>query len=179
MDASAPAQRDALTTQEGPAAAALADPAHAGGSLPDATLPQLVGRMINDVSDLADRQVELAKQEVGESKDEAVGSATTLGIGAGIGILSVLLVVIWAWTGVIWFFNWLGAFVTVGPVTFAWIGWVVGVVVPIVAVWLGYQWFIKRGLRRAQTIWPPLPRTRESLREHMTWLQRQRTRIAR
>jgi len=179
MDASAPPQRNGQTIQDGRAAAALPDPAHDGGPLPDATFPQLIGRMINDVSDLADRQIELAKQEVSEAKDEAIGSIVTIAIGAGIAILCVLFLLIWLWTAVIWFFNWLGAFITVGPVTLAWIGWVFGVVAPVVAAYLGYLWFIKRGLARAQRIWPPLPRTQETLREDLAWVQRLRTRNGR
>jgi hypothetical protein len=178
MDAIAPAQRDGQAGADGRAAGALDDPAH-GGALPDATFPQLVGRMINDVSDLADRQVELAKQEINEARDEAIGVATTIGIGAAIGVVAALFLAIWAWTAVIWFFNWLGAFVTVGPVTFAWVGWIVGVVGPIVAAWLGYKWFITRGIERAKRIWPALPRTRETLREDLEWVQRLRTRNAR
>ena len=46
--------------------------------------PELIGRLINDVSDLADRQIELAKQEVGEARDEAIGAVKRLAIGAGI-----------------------------------------------------------------------------------------------
>ena len=39
------------------------------------------------------------------------------------GLVAAIFLVIWFWTAVIWFFNWLGAFITVGPVTFAWLGW--------------------------------------------------------
>src|SRR5215831_6883577 len=86
------------------------DPAH-GGPLPQATLPELVGRLINDVSDLADRQIDLAKQEINEAKDQALGEGKRIGIGAGIALAAVLLLVIWAWTAFIWFFNWLGALI--------------------------------------------------------------------
>jgi hypothetical protein len=50
--------------------------------------------MINDVSDLADRQIELAKQEIGLAKDEAIGAAKRLGIGVGIAAAAGLLLVI-------------------------------------------------------------------------------------
>src|SRR5437899_11377849 len=79
-----------------------ADPAH-GGPLPAATLPELIGRLINDLSDLADRQIELAKQEIGESKDAAIGAIIRIAIGAGIAVAAALLLVIWAWTAFIWF----------------------------------------------------------------------------
>ena len=44
------------------------DPAHPGGALPDATFPELIGRLINGVSDLADRQIDLAKQEINRNQ---------------------------------------------------------------------------------------------------------------
>src|ERR1051325_5730841 len=88
-----------------------ADPAH-DGPLPQATLLELVGRLINDVSDLADRQIELAKLEIGEAKDEAIDAVKRLAIGGGIAIAAAFLLVIWAWTAFIWFFNWLGAFIS-------------------------------------------------------------------
>src|SRR5436853_7887212 len=93
------------------------DPAH-GGPLPQATLPELIGRLINDVSDLADRQIELAKQEIGDAKDEAISAVKRLAIGGGIAAAAGLLFVIWVWTAFIWFFNWLGAFI-VFPTPFA------------------------------------------------------------
>ena len=152
----------------------LTDPAHRG-PLPEATFPELVGRLINDVSDLADRQVDLAKQEIAEARDEAIASVTKLGIGAGIGVAAALLLVIWFWTAVIWFFNWLGAFIVIGPVSFAWIGWVVGAALPVLAAWIGYQRFIKGGIRQAQNLVPPLPRTQATLKEDLEWVRRLRT----
>jgi putative superfamily III holin-X len=151
-----------------------ADPAHEGGPLTQATLPELVGRLINDVSDLADEQIELAKQEVAEAKDEALGATKRILIGAGIAVAAALLLVIWAWTAFIWFFNWLGAFLTVGPVTFAWIGWVLGVAVPALAAFLAYKRFISGGIDQARGILPPLPRTRATLKEDLEWVRRQR-----
>ena len=154
------------------------DPAH-GGPLPQATVPELFGRLINDVSDLADRQIELAKQEVGEAKDDAIRAAIRIAIGAGIALAAGLLLVIWAWTGFIWFFNWLGAFITLGPVTLSWLGWVVGLIVPLLAAWIAYTSFIRRGIRQATAIWPPLPHTRETLKEDLEWVKHLRTRSAR
>jgi hypothetical protein len=155
------------------------DPAHPGGALPDATFPELVGRLINGVSDLADRQIDLAKQEISEAKVEATGAATTIAIGAGMGLMAAIFLIIWFWTAVIWFFNWLGAFITVGPVTFAWLGWVVGMLIPVALAFVGYRWFIRVGIARASIIWPPLARTRATLREDLEWLRLQRTRILR
>jgi hypothetical protein len=151
-----------------------ADPAHRG-PLPEATFPELIGRLINDVSDLADRQVDLAKQEIAEAKEEAISSATKIAIGAGIAVAAALLIVIWAWTAVIWFFNWLGAFIVIGPVSLAWLGWVVGVALPVLAAYLGYRRYIQGGIAQAQGLVPPLPRTQATLKEDLEWVRRLRT----
>ena len=158
------------------------DPAH-GGPLPEATLPELVGRLINDVSDLADRQIELAKLEIGEAKDEAVNAVKRIAIGAGIAAAAALLLVIWAWTAFIWFFNWLFGFISfptpLGTQSLAWVGWLFGVLVPALAAWVAYKRFIRRGISEAMAIWPPLPRTRETLKEDLEWVRNLRTRSAR
>jgi hypothetical protein len=158
------------------------DPAH-GGPLPHATLLELFGRLINDASELADRQIELAKQEIGEAKDEAIHAALRLAIGAGIAVAAAVLLVIWAWTAFIWFFNWLGAFVRFealgGTQSLAWIGWLLGLLVPVLAAWFAWRRFIRAGIRQARSIVPPLPRTRETLKEDLEWVQTLRTRNAR
>jgi hypothetical protein len=158
------------------------DPAH-GGPLPQATFPEIIGRLINDLSDLADRQIELAKQEIGEAKDEAISAVKRLAIGGGIGAVAGLLFVIWAWTAFIWFFNWLGAFIVFptpfGPQSLAWIGWLLGLLVPAAAGWLAWKRFIQRGIHQAMSIWPPLPRTRETLKEDLEWVKHLRTRSER
>jgi hypothetical protein len=147
--------------------------------LPQATLPELIGRLINDVSDLADRQIELAKQEIGEARDAAISAAVRIAIGAGIALAAALLLVIWAWTAFIWFFNWLGALITIGPVTLSWLGWPIGLIVPLLAALLAWRRFILRGINQVRTIWPPLPRTRETLKEDLEWVKDLRTRSAR
>jgi hypothetical protein len=143
----------------------------------------LIGRLINDVSDLADRQIELAKQEIGEAKDEAIRAVIRLAIGSGIALAAALLLVIWAWTAFIWFFNWLGALIVfptpLGPQSLAWIGWLLGLLVPGVAAWLAYSRFIRRGIKQAMAIWPPLPRTRSTLKEDLEWVKHLRTRSER
>ena len=158
------------------------DPAH-GGPLPQATLPELVGRLINDVSDLADRQIDLAKQEISEAKDEVFSSVTRIAIGAGIAAVAALLVLIWAWTAFIWFFNWLFGHISfptpLGTQSLAWVGWLLGVLVPAVAAWLAYARFIRKGINEAMAIWPPLPRTRETLKEDLEWVRHLRTPNAR
>lgn len=158
------------------------DPAH-GGPLPQATLPELVGRLINDVSDLADRQVELAREEIGEAKDEAIDAVKRIAIGAGIALTAGLLLLIWAWTAFIWFFNWLFGFISFptpfGTQSLAWMGWLLGLLVPAVGAWIAYRRFIRRGISQAMSIWPPLPRTRETLKENLEWVKNLRTPSAR
>jgi putative superfamily III holin-X len=155
------------------------DPAHDGGPLPQATLPELVGRLINDVSDLADRQIELAKQEVGEAKSDAIKAVMRIAIGAGIAAAAGLLLVIWAWTAFIWFFNWLFGFISfptpLGTQSLAWVGWLLGLLVPAVAALVAYRRFIRVGISEAMAIWPPLPRTRATLKEDLEWVRHLRT----
>lgn len=155
------------------------DPAHRG-PLPRATLPELFGRLINDASDLADRQIELAKQEVGEAKDEALTAVKRLAIGAGIAAAAGLLLVIWAWTAFIWFFNWLFGFIRfgtpLGEQSLAWVGWLLGLLVPALAALFAFNRFIKPGLSLAKSLLSsPLPRTRETLKEDLEWVKHLRT----
>jgi len=164
--------RDGANGRTGP------DPAH-GGPLPDATFAELLGRLINDLSELADRQIELARQEVGEARDEAIGAVKRLAIGAGIAVAAALLLIIWAWTAFIWFFNWLFGLISfptpLGTQSLAWVGWLLGALVPAAAAYLAYQRFIRPGIRLATSIWPPLPRTRETLKEDLEWVRHLRT----
>jgi Putative Actinobacterial Holin-X, holin superfamily III len=168
----------APTGQNGRNGMSAVDRAH-GGPVPEATFPELIGRVINDVSDLADQQIELAKQEINEAKDEAISAIKRILIGAGVAAASALLLVIWAWTAFIWFFNWLGAFITIGPVTLAWLGWLLGLILPAIAAFIAYRAFIRAGINQATRIWPPLERTRATLKEDLEWLRHQRTRSAR
>jgi hypothetical protein len=154
------------------------DPSHRG-PLPEATLLELAGRFINDVSDLADRQIELARQEIAQARDEAIAAATRTAIGAGIVIVAAVLVVIWAWTAFIWFFNWLFGYIVFptpfGPQSLAWFGWLLGVAVPVGASYLAWIRYIRPGIEEARAIFPPLPRTRETLKEDLEWVRRLRT----
>lgn len=150
-----------------------ADRAHEGGPVADATLLELLGRLINDLSDLADKQLVLAKQEVSDTLHHVIDTAKKLAIGAGILLAVGLLLIIWAWTGFIWFFNWVGAFFGFGG-----LGWLVGLVVPLVAGFLAYKLFVQPGIRNAKAT-SLLTRTRATLKEDLEWVQRQRTRSAR
>ena len=162
----------------GPGGRSRVDPAH-GGPIDQATFAELIGRLINDLSELADKQVELAKQEINEAKDHAIDAAKRLAIGAGIAAGAALLLVIWLWTAVIWFFNWLGAFITIGPITLAWLGWPIGLLVPLGLAFLAYKVFVQAGIAEGKRLWPPLPRTRATLKEDLEWVQQQKTRSAR
>jgi hypothetical protein len=58
------------------------------------------------------------------------------------------------------------------------LGWFLGVLVPAVAGGIAYR-FIRQGVLAAMGIWPPLPRTRETLKGDLEWLQALRTPNAR
>lgn len=149
------------------------DPAHTG-PVGAATTPELVGRLINDLSDLVDKQIALAKQEIREEIRQAFKGAKAIAIGAGIAAAMGMLLVIWAWSAFIWFFNWIGAllFGDWG----SWIGWLLGVLVPVAVVAFAWKRFIQPGWNEAkQTLKSPLDRTRTSLKEDMEWVQRLRT----
>jgi hypothetical protein len=93
-----------------------------------------------------------------------------------------LLLVIWAWTAFIWFFNWLFGHIMfptpLGTQSLAWFGWLLGLLVPAILGYIAYR-FIRRGISAALAIWPPLPRTRETLKEDLEWVQHLRTPNAR
>jgi Putative Actinobacterial Holin-X, holin superfamily III len=144
------------------------DRAH-GGPVGDATTPELFGRVINDFSDLVDRQIELAKQEVRDEIGEAIGAARTLAIGAGVAAAAGFLLVIWAWTALISFLNFVGwEWLRLG-----WIGWLFGFLAPLPIGFFAWSGFIKRGI--AQVKIKPLERTRATLQEDLEWLRQLRT----
>ena len=154
------------------------DPAH-GGPVDQATFAELIGRLINDLSELADKQIELAKQEVNEAKDQAIGAVKKLAIGAAIAAAAGLLLVIWLWTAVIWFFNWVFGFISIGPVRLDFVGWIIGLVVPVAVAWFLGKRMIMGGINQAKALMPPLPRTRATLKEDLEWVKDQRTRSTR
>jgi hypothetical protein len=158
---------------------AAPDSAAAAEPVLHATLPDLLRRLFDDVSDLSDKQIDLAKQEVGEAKDEAIGAVKRLAIGAGIAATAALLLVIWAWTAFIWFFNFLFGLISfptpLGTQSLAWVGWLLGLLVPGAAAFLAYKRFIRPGIKQAMSIWPPLPRTRATLKEDLEWVRHLRT----
>ena len=154
------------------------DPAH-GGPVDQATFAELIGRLINDLSELADKQIELAKQEVSEAKDQAISAVKKLAIGAGIAAAAGLLLVIWLWTAVIWFFNWVFGFISIGPIRLDFVGWIIGLVVPLAVGWFLGKRMIMGGINQAKALMPPLPRTRATLKEDLEWVKDQRTRSTR
>ncbi len=149
-----------------------------GGPVRDATLQELIGRLVNDVSELVDRQVELAKQEVREDIGEGLGAAKTLALGAGIAAGAGLLLVVTAWMALVWFLNWLG-----DRIWSPWLdslGWIVGFLVLGAALLFAYQRFIKGAIRQFKDLSKrPLERTRETLKEDLEWLKSLRTPSAR
>jgi hypothetical protein len=153
-----------------------ADPAHRPAPLPDANFVELFGRLINDLSDLADRQIELARQEINETKDDAVITLKKTGIGAGVVGGGSLLLTIALWTAFTWFFNWAFGHVTVGTVRLDFVGWIVGVVVPAVAAYVAYVSVVRPGINHLIAMWPLFSRTRATLKEDLEWLKQQRTR---
>lgn len=160
---------DAPSDRGGSDAIARPNAAHRDRPVDAATTPELIGRLVNDLSDLADRQIELAKQEIREEIGEAIGAAKTLAIGAGIGLITSLLLLIWAWTGFIWFFNWVGAFFNFGG-----LGWVLSLIVMAVLGLLAWLKFVKPGFTRAKGI-RPMRRTIATLKEDLQWVQDLRT----
>jgi hypothetical protein len=154
------------------------DPAH-GGPVDQATFAELIGRVVNDLSELADKQIELAKQEVNEAKDQAIGAVKKLAIGAGIAAAAGLLLIIWLWTAFIWFFNWVFGFIVIGPIRLDFIGWILGLVVPLAVGWFLGKRMIMGGINQAKGLMPPLPRTRATLKEDLEWVRDQRTRSTR
>lgn len=150
-----------------------ADRSHTGGPVVDATLLELVGRFVNDLSELADKQIELAKQEASDTLHDVIATAKKVAIGAGVLLAVALFLIIWAWTGFIWFFNWVGAFFGFGG-----LGWLVGLLVPLVAAFVAYRLFIQPGIRMAKGL-SVMSRTRATLKEDLEWVQLLRTRSAR
>jgi len=57
-------------------------------------------------------------------------------------------------------------------------GWLLGLLVPAVLGLIAYR-FIRKGISAGMAVWPPLPRTRETLKEDLEWVQRLRTPSAR
>jgi hypothetical protein len=156
-----------------------ADPAHRPGPLLEASIVELFGRLVNDVSDLADRQIELARQEIDETKDDAVSTLKRTAVGAGIIGGGSLLLTIALWTAFIWFLNWAFGYVRIGTVRLDFVGWIVGVVVPVVAAYVAYVGLVRPGINHMVAMWPLFGRTRATLKEDLEWLQQQRTRSTR
>jgi hypothetical protein len=144
------------------------------GPVGSGTYAQLIGRAINDLSDLVDRQIELARQEFKENLDEVLGGVKLLAFAAGIGAALGLLAVIWLWTAFIWFFNWLGE-TLLGPyigVFGGLLGWLLSLAVMGAAGWYAYKLF-RRGFREVRI--SPMARTRQTLKEDLEWVKQLRT----
>ena len=52
---------------------------------------------------------------------------------------------------------------------------VIGRLVPVLAAYVAYKRYIRPAISQAMQIWPPLPRTRETLKEDLEWVRHLRT----
>jgi hypothetical protein len=161
-----------------PDGSSSADPAHLPGPLPQATFAELIGRLVNDLSDLADRQIELARQEIRETKDDALITVKRTATGGGIIAAGALLLVIALWSAFIWFFNWAFGHVMVGTVRLDFVGWILGIVLPVVVAYVAYMSLVRPGINHLMAMWPLFARTRATLKEDLEWVKQQRTRSA-
>ena len=155
-------------------------PGSHSGPVVDASFPELVGRLVNDGSDLLDKQIELAKQEIKEWIAQNLGAAKTMAIGAGIAAAAGLLLVIGLWIGVtlllMWLFSLLFGLVGwqgVGNV----VGWIVSLLIPAGAAFFAWKRFIQPGIGKIRK--NPVPRTQATLKENLEWVRTLRTPSAR
>jgi len=116
----------------------------------------LFRRLINDLQMLVDRQVELAKQEFREDLKQVADAGRTLGVGLGLVIAAGLC-----------FFHFL--FLAIDTFLPRW-GWLAALVLTLVCGIVGAL-LAQRG--RAQVKLEPLARTRETLKEDVTWAKHQ------
>jgi|SRR5581483_10919311 len=130
-------------------------------SVLDRSTPDLIRRLIDDANALIELQIRLAKLEAKENLLSALGGGKSLGIAAGIGVVTLIGLVVFVITALAGLFSLTGLPV-IGEVWF----WalVFTVVTGIVAAL-----FVRRGIRQVKI--SPLRMTRESLQEDMAWLQ--------
>lgn len=144
--------------------------------LGDAPLQELVGRIVSDVSDIVDKQIELAKQEVREDIGEVVGALKRLAIGAGIAAGAGLLLAVSLWVAALFWLSWAGAWL-LGLVGLPWLGgilgWCVGMLIPAICALIAWKKFIRPAFGQVKI--KPLERTRATLKEDLEWVQRLRT----
>jgi uncharacterized membrane protein YqjE len=119
---------------------------------------ELIGELINGVSDLVDKQIEMAKQEAREDVHQVAGAAKSLGIGAGVLLVSLMCVLI-------------GLFLAIDTLLPRW-GWAVALVVGIALGILGAL-LAMRGVKAVKV--SPLASTRETLKEDVEWAKLQVT----
>jgi uncharacterized membrane protein YqjE len=113
----------------------------------------LVGQLINNLSRLLDREVELARVEALETVKQTVRSAAVLVIGAALGLLSLIALLV---AGIL-------ALALVMP------GWLAGLIV-FAALGILAALLLWIGKRQFQSLTQqPLARTRETLKEDVAW----------
>lgn len=126
--------------------------ATANGNFRREPTSELVRRVVNDLQELIDKQVELAKQELREQLHEATSAGKQLGIGAG--LLAV--------AGICFFFFLFLGIDTLWP---RW-GWLAALLLTIVFGAVGGL-LVARG--RHKVALRPLARTRATLKEDAEW----------
>lgn len=126
----------------------------------DGSTVDLIRRLINDANGLIELQIQLAKLEAKENLLTALGGAKTLGIAAGLAVLTLIGLVVFVIAG-------LAALSRLAGVPY--LGeWFWSLVLTLgtgaVAGFLGW-----RGIKKLKI--SPMARTRETLREDLEWLQ--------
>jgi uncharacterized membrane protein YqjE len=130
------------------------------------SIGQLLRRVVNGLNGLLDRQVQLAKQETSENLKEVLGAGKSLGIGAAIAIVGALMLLNVVTLAIVLALNEL----------WRWLGWIVILVIIGAIFFVAYR-YIRRGLREVRVT--PIGRTRQTLREDVTWARRLLTRNGR
>jgi uncharacterized membrane protein YqjE len=123
------------------------------------TIADLIRRLVNDLQDLIDRQIELAKQELRENLIQLAKASGLLAAGALLLFLAVLFLLITIILGVEAI--WQGR------------GWIAALTITLLLGIVGAGLAL-RGKDRVKI--DPVSRTRETLKEDFEWVQRLRTR---
>ncbi|HEX6537274.1 MAG TPA: phage holin family protein [Gemmatimonadaceae bacterium] len=134
---------------------------HAMHIEPDATIPELIGRLSDDSRRLARGEVRLAKLEIGESMHEASRGVVFLAVALAIGVVALvaLTVLLTTLIGVEWIGKvWAGALIT-GAIEIA-----VG------------AWLVMRGGRVLKDADYSLGESRQELSATASWVKDEATR---
>jgi uncharacterized membrane protein YqjE len=124
---------------------------------PDQSLPDLIGRLSSDFGELVTTQVELAKVEIKEEVAKAGKGAGMLGGGAVAGLLALTLL------------SFAAAWGLAEVMAEGWAFLIVGAIWAVTAAAL-----FMSGRNRLTTV-EPVPETRESIKEDITWAKQQKS----